>query len=81
LSYKISQKDQLVIELKSKGLRVEEISDEDGNFIDVYENEFQVGSFEEGNHSFELVCYSLESEQASKRYGLMDMIDYYWPWY
>jgi len=81
LEYKIDQKDQLVSELKRKGLFVREISDEDGNFVDVYESEFRVGSFEEGNESWELVCYSNEAEQAAKRYGLMDLIKYYWPWF
>ena len=79
--YKIEQKDNLVAELKRKDLRVVEFTDEDGEFIKVFDGDLQIGLFEPGNKDFELVCYSLEAEQAAKKHGLMDLIKYYWPWF
>jgi len=81
LKYKIEQKDNLVSVLKEKGLRVVEFEDEDGEFVKVFDGELEVGLFEPGNELFELVCYSIEAEQAAKKYGLMDLIEEYWPWY
>jgi hypothetical protein len=83
LEYKIEQKDQLVAKLKETGLGVliEFDKQEEEYLIRVFDNGSYVGSFEPGNESWELVCYSIEAEKIAKKYGLMDLIKNYWAWY
>lgn len=83
MEYKIEQKDQLVAKLKEIGLKVliEFDKQEEEYFIRVFDSGLQVGLFEPGNESWELVCYSIEAEKIAKKCGLMDLIKNYWPWY
>ena len=85
--YKISNKQQLMEAIEKGGLHAEFIDnpeDDPGKdgYIDIYNLVDEViGHFEPGNGEWELVCYSAENEAILKKFGILDLTKYYWPWY